>query len=72
MWVLQTLQDYRADKIFLGLQPNISADEVCCAILCAVLLKTIILRVWFFWGKEPIFKKKNNTAENLVSGKACF
>lgn len=59
MWVLQALQDYVADKIFLELQPSVSADTVCCAVLCAVLLNTIILRVWVFWGKEPInvFKK---------------
>lgn len=46
MWVLQALQDDRADKMFLELQPNISADAVCCAVSCAVLMKTIVLRVW--------------------------
>lgn len=35
-----------AGNVFLELQPNVSADEACCAVVCAVHFKIIILRVW--------------------------
>ena len=46
--VAKALQDYIADKIFVELQPNTSADAECCAVLRAVQFKIIILRVWGF------------------------